>query len=138
LPDLIVQVWTRKVQMSKDEWRAIGAVRRLPDEERPSEAPNLVALRPSQCAYTAVFRLHWQDDRLHVSLCEEACFSLLGIPRRPTRLLARLDEGHPLRLRLNGRHASTSGQTYTLAEYVLLVGTASLEEKFINLDEDLL
>jgi hypothetical protein len=124
--------------MSKDAWRAIGAVRRLPDEERPSEAPNLHTLRAGQSLRTALFRLHWEEDRLHVMLWEEACLSLLGTPRRPTRLLARLEEGRPLRVRLNGRYASTSGQTYTLAEYRILIGEASLEEKLINLDEDIL
>lgn len=124
--------------MGKDEWRAIGAVRRLPDEEHPSEAPKLLALRPGQSIRTGVFRLHWEEERLHVMLWEEACLSVLGTPRRPTRLLARLEEGRKLRVRLNGRYASTSGQTYTLAEYMVLIGRASLEEKFINLDEDIL
>lgn len=124
--------------MSKDEWRALGAVRCLPDEERSCETPKLIALRPGQSARTGVFRLNWDEDRLHVMLWEEACLSQLGIPRRPTRLLARLEAGRPLRVRLNGRHASYSGQTYTLAEYLILVEEPSLTEKLIDLNEDLL
>jgi hypothetical protein len=58
-------------------------------------------------------------DRVKVTLREEACTSRLGSPKRHTRQIALLRPWKPVRVLLNGRSASYSGQYYSLREYHL-------------------
>ncbi len=58
-------------------------------------------------------------DKVEVTLLEEACRQKLGAPSRATRQIALLRPWQAVRVLLNGRHSSYSGQTYYVREYHL-------------------
>jgi hypothetical protein len=63
-----------------------------------------------------IFDFDSSPDGAKVVLREEACSSLIGLPRRPTRQIGLLRPWRPLRILLNGRTGSYSGQFYHLLE----------------------
>lgn len=110
-----VTVEERRVVFSKEQWRAKGTIRRVPDD-----APALPG---------SVFRLYpYGDSGVAVWLDELRCLSL-GTPRRKDRRLALLKPWTLVKVLLNGRAASYSGQYYNVVEYRLLLrhGPAPLE-----------
>lgn len=103
--DVVVE--ERRVVFSKEIWRAKGTNRRVPDDA-PVRSGSVFRLRP------------YGESRVEVWLDELRCLSL-GTPRRKQRRLALLKPWAPVKVLLNGRAASYSGQYYNVVEYRLLL-----------------
>lgn len=58
-----------------------------------------------------------EDGTVRLTLREEACSALYGTPRRRTQTVATLAAWRTVRVLLNGRYSSYSGQTYLVHEY---------------------
>ncbi|MBN8732837.1 MAG: hypothetical protein J0L64_20035 [Acidobacteria bacterium] len=58
-----------------------------------------------------------EDGSVRLVLREEACSSLYGTPRRHTQRVATLAPWRTVRVLINGRYSSYSGQTYLVHEY---------------------
>ena len=143
---IAVVVLSRRVVLSKDEWRT-NCIRRTLD---PIDAEPLLlkswqgdggvievhlepdgtaagppvnhALAGRQRVSIGVLELESLDDNsVKVTLREDLCARLLGVPRRPTRQLALLEPSKPVRVLLNGRTSNYSGQYYVLLDYHIML-----------------
>jgi hypothetical protein len=96
-----------------------------------------------QKAYIGVFDVAFvSDGTVEVMLREEECLHQLGNPRRPSHRIALLRPWKPIRVLLNGRSASHSGQHYHLHEYHLALCTDPAPDhleraRFLDLQADL-
>lgn len=134
-------VVSRGVTFSKDEWRRPGMRRTLVAIETRPIAEGLyrgltLGAEPLVCKaelegtaiarqsvgplkrHHGVFELAVRDDgTVRLTLREEACSALYGTPRRHTQTVATLAAWRTVRVLLNGRLSSYSGQTYRVHEY---------------------
>lgn len=107
------------------------------------EAPRICAIQGGQKAYIGVFDVSFVSTELvKVTLREEECGRRLGLPSRPTREIALLRPWRPVRVLLNGRSASYSGQYYQLLEYHMVLCAGAVPEqleptRFVDLQADL-
>lgn len=81
-------------------------------------------------------------DQVKVTLREEECARRVGSPKRRTRQIALLRPWKPIRVLINGRSASYSGQYYQLREYHLALCTDPTPDslaptRFVDLQADL-
>lgn len=89
-------------------------------------APLMHMVQGPQKAFMGVFDVSFvSTDRVKVTLREEACSSQLGTPRRRTRQIGLLRPWKPIRVLLNGRYGSSSGQYYLIQEYHFGHGTCA-------------
>ena len=109
-----------------------------------AEAPSIRPLQGQKKALIGVFDFSFvTHNSVRVILREEACASQLGTPRRPTRQIGLLRPWKPVRVLLNGRSTSYSGQYYLLREYHLALCNEPVPDRieatrFVNLQADLL
>ncbi len=97
-------------------------------------APNPLA--GARRAQVGVFDIAFvAPDEVEVTLLEMACRQKLGTPPRATRQIALLRPWQVIRVLLNGRHSSYSGQTYYLREYHLALCTEPLPTALVALRE---
>jgi len=107
-------------------------------------APSLHMIQGPQKAFIGVFDVSFcSTDKVQVTIREEACSSQLGTPRRRTRQIGLLQPWKPIRVLLNGRYGSSSGQYYLLQEYHLALCTEPAPDKlkltrFVDLQADLM
>ena len=83
------------------------------------------------------------SDRVKVMLREDKCSRQLGTPRRRARQISLLRPWKPVRVLLNGRAASSSGQHYILQEYHLALCDEPMPDlldaaRFVDLQADLM
>jgi len=84
--------------------------------------PLVQAIQSGQKGRIGVFDISFlAPDRVKVVLREETCLSRVGSPRRQTRQIALLRPWKLVRVLLNGRSSSYSGQHYLLWEYHLVL-----------------
>jgi hypothetical protein len=101
------------------------------------------AIQGQQKDLIGVFEVSFTSpDRVKVILSEEECARHAGSPKRRTRQIALLQPWKPVRVLLNGRSASYSGQCYLLREYHLALCTGPAPDRFgptrfIDLQADL-
>jgi hypothetical protein len=112
---LIKYAW-RASQLERSEQGSIELSLR-PDGSS-EYAPSIHVIQGKQKAFIGVFDVTFvTTDRVKVTLSEEECSRQLGIPRRRTRQIGLLRPWKPIRVLVNGRSASYSGQYYYLQEY---------------------
>jgi hypothetical protein len=88
----------------------------------PDGAPDARYLSGRQKARAGVFDFTFeQSGEVKVTLRGETAWQQLGTPRRPTRPIGMLRPWKPIRVLLNGRLSSYSGQHYVLREYHLVL-----------------
>jgi len=110
----------------------------------PSHAPAIQPVRGSHPVFIGVFAVSFvSPEDAKITLREEECARILGVPRRPTRHIARLRPWKPVRILLNGRSANNSGQYYQIREYHFTLCTGSAPERiepaqFLDLQADLI
>jgi len=136
-----VIVVSRGVALTKDEWRRPGLRRRLEPLRVGPVVEGLyrgltLGAGPLVCAaelegaailrqnsgllqrHHGVFEIASREDgAVRLRLREEACSALYGTPRRQTQTMATLAPWRTVRVLLNGRLSSYSGQTYRVHEY---------------------
>lgn len=107
-------------------WQLIRAT--LDAEGAVSGTPSQQDINWSHPLHSGVFRFCLREDgAIQVRLSSEACSSAFGAPRRESRHLANLRAGDSIRVLLNGRQSSHSGQYYVIAEYSLFICTNDLD-----------
>ena len=100
-------------------------------------------IQGQQKDFIGVFEVSFiSPDRVKMTLREEECARNVGSPGRRTRQIALLRPWKPIRVLLNGRSASYSGQYYLLREYHLALCTDPTPDRlgptrFVNLQADL-
>jgi hypothetical protein len=110
----------------------------------PENAPSIHSIQGQQKAFIGVFDFSFMEGgKVKVMLREEQCSRQLGTPRRRTRQIALLRPWKPVRVLLNGRYASNSGQHYILQEYHFALcnepAPARLETtRFVDLQADIM
>lgn len=110
----------------------------------PESAPTIHPMQGNQKAGVAVFDVSFvAEDGARVILREEECSRQLGTPRRHTRQIGLLRPWKPVRILLNGRSASSSGQHYSLREYHLVLCNEPVPEqtergRLVDLQADLM
>lgn len=118
-------------------------VQLLQPDGSAKEPPSVRPLQGGQKEFIGVFDVSFvSPDRAKVTLREEECVRRVGSPRRHTRQIALLRPWQPVRVLLNGRSASYSGQYYLLREYHLALCTGDVPEqldppRFVDLQADL-
>jgi hypothetical protein len=86
----------------------------------PKDTPSIRPIQGQQKGFIGVFEVSFvSPDEVKVVLREEECARRIGSPKRRTRELALLWPWKPVRVLLNGRYGSYSGQYYLLREYHL-------------------
>jgi hypothetical protein len=107
------------------------------------DPPTVHPIQGEQKDFIGVFDVSFvSTDRVKVTLREEECARKVGSPKRRTRQIALLRPWKPVRVLLNGRSASYSGQYYLLREYYLALCTGTAPEQleppqFVDLQADL-
>jgi hypothetical protein len=87
-------------------------------------APSVHPIQGEEKGFIGVFDVSFLlPDRVNVTLREEECSRQIGFPKRRTRQTALLRPWKPVRVLLNGRSSSYSGQHYLLREYHLALCT---------------
>lgn len=105
--------------------------------------PSVHSIQGEQKDFIGVFDVSFvSTDRVKVTLREEECARKVGSPKRRTRQIALLRPWKPVRVLLNGRYASYSGQHYFLREYHIALCTGSPPDRlepsrFVDLQADL-
>lgn len=95
-----------------------GIVIPLHPDGSPQSPPLLRPIQGQQSWFAGVFEFTYRTaDSITVELREEECTRRLGNPARPSRRIAILDPWNPVRILLNGRTSSYSGQHYILRDY---------------------
>jgi len=103
----------------------------LQQDGSATDAPSIRPVQGQQKAFIGVFDVSFTSpDRVKVTLREEECARHLGTPHHRTRQIALLRPWKPLRVLLNGRCGSYSGQYYVLKEYHLVLCTGLTPERF--------
>lgn len=134
-------VLSRGVNLTKDDWRRPGLRRTLAAIDTAPIVEGLyrglkLGATPLVCAaelegtvilrqstgplqrHHGVFELAVREDgTVQLVLREEACSARYGTPRRHTQSLAKLVPWRTVRVMINGRLSSYSGQTYRVHEY---------------------
>lgn len=138
---VIAGTWNSHQQQADAEAAAIVVV--LEPDGSGKEAPRICTMQSGQKAYIGVFGVSFVSRELvKVTLREEECGRRLGSPSRPTREIALLRPWRPVRVLLNGRSASYSGQYYQLLEYHLVLCAGAVPEqlgptRLVDLQADL-
>ena len=107
------------------------------------DTPAVHSIQGQQKDFIGVFEVSFiSPDRVKVTLREEECARHVGSPKRRTRPIALLRPWKPLRVLLNGRSGSYSGQYYLLREYHLALCTDPAPDRlgptrFVDLQADL-
>jgi hypothetical protein len=110
----------------------------------PQNGAAIQPVQNGQKAAAGVFAFSFvPGNEVKVTLREDRCLAELGVPRRPTRPIGLLRPWHPLRVLLNGRAASYSGQTYNLRECHVVLCSGPVPERIapprlVNLQADLM
>jgi len=118
---LIRNVW-KSNQNNADEQGSV--VLSLTPDGSTKETEAVHSIQGQQRESIGVFEVVFLSrDQVKVTLLEEACARLVGSPKRRTRQIALLRPWQPVRVLLNGRSASYSGQYYLLQEYHLTLCT---------------
>ena len=116
----------------------------LQPDGTPDLRPSIHPIQGQQKLYLGVFDFSFiATNRVKVVLRSESCSQLLGAPRRATRQIALLRPWKVVRVLLNGRMSSYSGQTYRLQEYHLALCAGSMPDgleptRFVDLQADLM
>jgi hypothetical protein len=140
LESILRDVWQAHWTAAPD--RGFLAVTLLADGS-PENAALVHPIAERRSGRIGVFDLWYlSPDRVRVTLREEACTHQLGSPRRRTRQIAILQPWKPVRVLLNGRYSSYSGQYYSLLDYYLVLLTESFPlclqtTRFVDLQADL-
>ena len=114
---LIANAW----KSNQTEVAETGSIRMsLHADGSAKEPSSLHPMQASQRQIMGVFDVSFISiDQAKVTLREEECARRLGSPKRRTRQIALLRPWKPVRVLLNGRYASYSGQHYALHEFHL-------------------
>ena len=107
------------------------------------DPPSVHPIQGEQKGFIGVFDVSFvSTDRVKVTLREEECARKVGSPKRRSRQIALLRPWKPVRVLLNGRSASHSGQYYLVREYHLALCTGPVPDqleppRFVDLQADL-
>jgi|SRR5215471_792456 len=123
---LITNAWNSNQDKAAEEASIIVS---LDPDGSPKKLPSVHPMQGEQKNYIGVFDVAFiSTDRVRVTLREEECALRVGLPKRRTRQIALLRPWRPVRILLNGRSSSYSGQHYLLREYHLALCSGSAPE----------
>jgi hypothetical protein len=137
---LITSAW-KSVQPEAAEQGSI--VMSLRPDGAANDTQAVHKIQGQQKEFIGVFEVSFiSPDRVRVTIREEECARHVGSPKRRTRQIAMLRPWKPIRVLLNGRSASHSGQYYFLQEYHLALCTDPTPDRlgptrFVDLQADL-